>query len=69
MEKSVSLPALKPKQEIVIIPEESHYDYENKRNILAKNFNRQLDYGNQGKEVLSYGKLGFGRKKMRTICE
>ena len=27
MEKSVSLPALKPKQEIFIIPEESHYDY------------------------------------------
>lgn len=74
IEKSTSLPLLKPKKEMVI-PEEYYEErpvepWKNAKNLLAKSLERRS--GNEYsklKTTLSYGKLGFGRKKTRTICE
>jgi hypothetical protein len=75
IEKSTSLPALKPKRE-VIIPEECEEEkhpepWKNNKNLLAKSIERgsEMEKNHKLKYTLSYAKLGFGRKKMRTVCE
>ena len=74
VEKSCSLPSLKPKFE-VIMPEyidmtETPLEKVNK-NLLAKDFSEKnnLIQDPRMKKTLSFSKLGFGRKRVRTICE
>ena len=69
--KSESLPALKPKREVVL-PEVEESGLEKIRsNVLGKGFSREEInplVANRLKKSLSFGKLGFGRKRVRTIC-
>ncbi len=76
LEKSCSLPALKPKKEIMVpeINEEEAKAASQKKNLIAKRFENEKAETNKYvekrlKQSLSYGKLGFGRKRVRTICE
>jgi transcription-repair coupling factor (superfamily II helicase) len=73
IEKSNSLPALRAKQ-IFVIPEENEENkvepWRNNGNLISKSVERRSALQESKlKQTLSYAKLGFGRKKIKTICE
>jgi hypothetical protein len=73
LEKSLSLPALKPKKEITVpeVVEEGERDVEKaKKNLIARGFEKEENSvaARRTKHSLSYARLGFGSKRARTIC-